>query len=80
MGAVIPSWLSLLRAAGEAPADIPEGLGAAQLAEGHGHALPPRRETAGVALGLGGLDDLRALQLREELEDLAKDTHAPIHS
>ena len=52
---------------------------AAQLAEEHGDELAPRGEAPGMPFGLCYLDGPLKIEPREQLEDLAKHTHEPIH-
>ena len=47
-------------------------MGAAELAEQHGHELPPAREPAGVALGERPLHQALELRPRKQLEELAE--------
>ena len=73
-----PQVAELPLAAGQPPADLPERLRPAQLAEEHGDELPPAGEAPGVALGLRVLDRPLELEAREELvEDLAEHAHHP---
>ena len=74
-----PQVAELALAAGQAAADLPEGLRPAQLAKEHGHKLAPGGEAAGVPFGLRGLDGLLKVEAREGLEELAEHAHEPIH-
>jgi len=58
--------------AAQAPAGLPQGVGAAKLAEQHRHELPPAGEAARVALGVRPLDQRLELCPREQLEQLAE--------
>ena len=79
MGAVVPRWLSLPSQAARPPADLPEGVGAAELAEEHGHTLAPAGEAAGVALRVGVLHRPLKVHPGEELEELAEHTGEATH-
>ena len=64
--------LELALAAAQALADLPERVGAPQLAEEHGDELPPAREPARMALGVRPFDQRLELGPREELEQLTE--------
>jgi hypothetical protein len=64
--------LELALAAAQSPADLPQRVGAPQLAEQHGHELAPAREAPGVAFGVRPLDQRLELRPAEQLEQLAE--------
>ena len=66
-------------AAGQPPADLPQGVRPAELTEQHGHELAPAGEAAGMALGPVLLDQGLKLGAREELEQLAEDAGESLH-
>jgi len=74
-----PQVVELPLAGGQPPADLPQGVGAAQLAEQHSDKLAPAGEAPGVALGPRLLDGPLEVHPREELEELTEDTREPTH-
>ena len=60
--------LELALAAAQPPADLPQRVRAPELTEQHGHELPPAREPARVALGVGPLHQGLELRARKQLE------------
>src|SRR5574342_533910 len=79
LGGGDPQVAELALAAGQAPADLPEGLRPAELAEEHSHELAPGGEAPGVSFGFRLLDGPLEFEPREELEELAEHAHEPIH-
>jgi hypothetical protein len=53
----------LAETAGQAAADLPQGVGLSQLAEHHGHELFPAAEALGAFLGPGCMDGFKELTL-----------------
>ncbi len=53
--------------ASQAPSNLPEGMGSAQLTEKHGHKLPPAGESPSMALGFRFSDRLLELDSRKQL-------------
>jgi hypothetical protein len=51
----------------QAPGNLPEGMGPAQLTEKHGHKLAPAGESSSMTLGLGFSDGLLELDSRKQL-------------
>lgn len=74
-----PQVAKLPLAAGQAAANLPEGLRPAQVAEEHDHELAPGGKASDVPFGFRLLDGLLKLQVREQVEELAKHAHEPIH-
>ena len=50
---------------GQAPADLPKGMGLPELAEQHGHELVPTVKTLGASIGPGGLHGFKELASRK---------------
>ncbi len=55
----------LAETTGQAPADLPKGMGLPQLAEHHGHELVPATEPFGVSIRSGGLHGFKELASRK---------------
>ena len=66
-------------ASGKALADLPQRVGAAQLAEQHGDKLAPTAKAAGMPLGSGLLNQQLKVGSREELENLTEHATKSIH-
>jgi hypothetical protein len=59
-------------AAPQAPFDLTQAVGAAQLAEHHGHELTPARQPLRSTFGAGFLDHALELDARNQLEYLTE--------
>ena len=66
-------------AAAEPAADLPQGMGPAELAEEHDHDLAPAGEAPGMPLGMGPLDQRLELRPWKELEELAEHAAESTH-
>jgi hypothetical protein len=55
----------LAETTGQAPADLPKGMGLPQLAEQHGHELVPTVKTLGASVGSGCLHGFKELASRK---------------
>lgn len=55
----------LAEATGQAPADLPKGVGLPELAEQHGHELVPTVKALGASVGPGGLHGFKELASRK---------------
>jgi len=66
-------------ASGKALADLPQRVGAAQLAEQHGDKLAPTAKAAGMPLGSRFFDEQLKLGSRKKLENLTKHATESIH-
>src|SRR5207249_2974453 len=71
--------LELALAARQTPADLPEAVGAAELAEEHGDELTPAREPLGGVIGTMVFDRLLELKAGEELQQLREDARKSLH-
>ena len=69
----------LAQAAGQAVADLAQGVGLSQLAEQHGHELSPAGEPLRTALGAVSLDQCRELRSREVLQQLTEQARSLYH-
>ena len=71
--------LELTLAAAPPPADLPQRMGAPQLAEQHRDELSPAREAARMALGVRPLHQGLELRPRKQLEQLAEHAGESTH-
>jgi hypothetical protein len=74
-----PEVLELAFAAPEAAADLPQRVGAPELAEEHGHELPPAGEPPSMPFSVRPLDQRLELGARKQLEPLAEHAAESTH-
>jgi hypothetical protein len=66
-------------AASQASGNLPEGVGAAQLAKEHGHKLAPAGKSSAMSFGFALLYGLDKFGFRKKLQKLAEYATKPIH-
>jgi len=62
-----PQMFQFSLAASQTPGDFSQRVGSSQLAEKHGHKLPPAGETSGMAFSFGFFHDLMKFNPRKQL-------------
>ena len=68
----MPKCFNFPLTASKASGNLTEGMGAAQLAEEHGHKLVPTRESFSMTFCLSDRDQMLKLHTRKQLQQLAK--------